>query len=460
MTALSGLLKNLLKALPALLLLGNCVLYAADGDNTNGSGSPNSGSGNNDNSGNESGQPVPASDAVLPDTAEAPAATEDPQSPEDQNQTAVKQLPRVVPNPDASRHYGLLQYLQLHSRESELVRLVAAESEFYGLLLTETRGQPQGGVLILHDNGQHGHWPEIVAPLRETLPAYGWTTLSIELPEQPVAQPPARTSTAEYTAAATPAATEVPAANPADNAAAPSEASPPAATPAADSVDSNGISAVEKTSSDGQDSAFNAAEPALPRLSGLPPLPTADEPQTAAPAEKTDPNERYREQMQDRIRQGISFLNQRGQLNIVVIACGNSANWAADFLLARSKNGATSKTAGNAGSQSKAQERGLALILIDALDNPLSPVPLNQQLVRLDLPLLDLISEQSISPVYVTQQRAGSMRHKQRLQYQQIEIPAFDLNYDDSNLIVRRVRGWLKTNAAGTELPNQKITAN
>jgi hypothetical protein len=453
MTALSGLLKNLLKALPALLLLGNCVLYAADGDNTNGSGSPNSGSGN------ESGQPMPASDAALPDTAEAPAATEDPQSPEDQNQTAVKQLPRVVPNPDASRHYGLLQYLQLHSRESELVRLVAAESEFYGLLLTETRGQPQGGVLILHDNGQHGHWPEIVAPLRETLPAYGWTTLSIELPEQPTAQPPARTSTAEYTAAATPDATEAPEAAPAETGAA-AEAEPPAETPATDSIDSNGISAVEKTTSDGQDSAFNAAEPALPRLSELPPLPPAAQPAAAAPAEKTDINERYREQMQDRIRQGISFLNQRGQLNIVVIACGNSANWAADFLLSRTQNGSAAKPAGNAANQDKAQERGLALILIDALDNPLSAVPLNQQLMQLDLPLLDLISEQSISPAYANLQRAGNMRHKQRRQYQQIEIPAFDLNYDDSNLIVRRVRGWLKTNAAGTELPNRKVSAN
>ncbi|UXD86692.1 alpha/beta hydrolase family protein [Thalassolituus hydrocarboniclasticus] len=453
MTALSGLLKNLFKALPALLLLGSCVLYAADGDSTGGNG-------NNDNSGNESGQPVPASDAALPAAAtESTAETNSDNPPaEDQNQP-VKQLPRVVPNTDASRHYGLLQYLRLHSRESELVRLVAAESEFYGLLLTETRGQPQGGVLILHDNGQHGHWPEIVAPLREALPAYGWTTLSIELPEQPTAQPPARTSTAEYTAATTPDATETPEAAPADTGAA-AEAAPPAETPAADSVDNNGISAVEKTTSDGQDNAFNAAEPALPRLSELPPLPPG-EPEPAPPAaEQADINERYREQMQDRIRQGISFLNQRGQLNIVVIACGNSANWAADFLLARSQNGSATKPAGNTANQDKAQERGLALILIDALDNPLSAVPLNQQLGQLDLPLLDLISEQSISPAYANQQRAGNMRHKQRRQYQQIEIPAFDLNYDDSNLIVRRVRGWLKTNAAGTELPNRKVSAN
>ncbi|MCD8529798.1 MAG: alpha/beta hydrolase family protein [Saccharospirillaceae bacterium] len=85
-------------------------------------------------------------------------------------------------------------------------------------------------------------------------------------------------------------------------------------------------------------------------------------------------------------------------------------------------------------------------------------MPLNQHLTALDIPMLDLISAQSISPAYANHQRAGAMRHKQRQQYQQIAIPAFDLTYDDSNPIVRRVRGWLKTNAAGTELAT-KTTA-
>ncbi len=451
MQADSKLLKTALKTLSVLLLLGSCVLYAADGDST-------------DDNGNSNGKPVPASDSALPDTAtatETPAATaEELQLPDDQNQATIKQLPRVVPNMDANRHYGLLQYLQLHSRESELVRLVAAESEFYGLLLTETRGQSQGGVLILHDNGQHGHWPEIVAPLRESLPAYGWTTLSIELPEQPEVQPPARTPAEEYNAAQAPEAdTSQPGENTAAADSSASDATPPSSI--TEPTDSNGIATADKAEAEKEDSAFNAAEPALPRLSELPPLPPTDQPQTPAPAEEININKRYREQMQDRIRQGIRFLNQRGQLNIVVIACGNSANWAADVLLAHNQN-KTSRSVppSNNGGQHKAQERGLALILIDAVDNPLSSVPLKEQMVQLDLPLLDLISKQSISPAYATQQRAGSMRHQQRLQYQQIEIPAFDLNYDDSNLIVRRVRGWLKTNAAGTELPRQKITAN
>ena len=56
------------------------------------------------------------------------------------------------------------------------------------MFLAEATGNPQGGVLILHDNQQHGHWPDIVAPLREYLPQHGWSTLSIELPDTPAEQ--------------------------------------------------------------------------------------------------------------------------------------------------------------------------------------------------------------------------------------------------------------------------------
>ena len=431
------------QALSALLLLCSSVLYAADGDTTNDT--------------TTDGNPVPAGAAALPDeqnTGDGASSAGEETLATDQNAPM-----RVIPDVAASRHEGLLQYLQLNNRQYEMVRLVAAESEFYGLLLTETRGQPQGGVLILHDNGQHSHWPEIVAPLRETLPAHGWTTLSIELPELPAAQPPARTPDTEYSARMTttpdspPATAETTAAD-----AAPGNAVP--ATPAADAADSSNIAAIEKADASAeQDSALNATEPALPRLSELPPLPANTNAAATPIAPAVDRNAEYREQMLTRIRQGVSYLNQRGQLNIVVIACGNSANWAVDFLLARSQSQPqAAATGGTAPDQAKAQERGLALILIDAVDNSLSPVPLNQQMVQLDMPLLDLISEQSISPAYANQQRAGAMRHKQRQQYQQIAVPAFDLNYDDSNVIVRRVRGWLKTNAAGTELAT-KTTA-
>lgn len=426
------------QALTALLLLGSSALYAADGDADDASG--------------DNGNPVPVSAAALPDEQSTEDSTEDAAT-ADQNL-----IRRVVPDVTANQHQGLLQYLQLHDRQYEMVRLVAAEREFYGLFLTETLGQPQGGALILHDHGQHSHWPETVAPLRESLPRYGWTTLSIELPEQPPAQPPARTADEEYSARFNPPA-DTPPATDETSAAEPSADNNASAPAAAEAIDSNGIAASDTiNSNEEQDSALNAGEPALPRLEGLPPLPASANTHTALPPETVDADKEYREQMLARIRQGVAYLNQRGQLNIVVIACGNSANWAVDFLLARREpQSATAPLA--APDQEGTQERGLALILIDAVDNAHAPVPLNQNLTALDIPMLDLISAQSISPAYANQQRAGAMRHKQRQQYQQIAIPAFDLTYDDSNPIVRRVRGWLKTNAAGTELATKTSAA-
>ncbi|MCD8529799.1 MAG: alpha/beta hydrolase family protein [Saccharospirillaceae bacterium] len=307
------------QALSALLLLGSSALYAADGDAADASG--------------DNGNPVPVSAAALPDEQRAEDSAGD--STEDAGTTDQNQVRRVVPDVTASRHQGLLQYLQLHDRQYEMVRLVAAEREFYGLLLTETRGQPQGGALILHDHGQHSHWPETVAPLRESLPRYGWTTLSIELPEQPPAQPPARTEDEEYRARFNPPA-DTPPATDESSAAEPSADNDASAPPAAEATDSNGITANETTDSNGeQDSALSTAEPALPRLNGLPPLPASDDTHTAQPPAAADAGKEYREQMLARIRQGVAYLNQRGQLNIVVIACGNSANWAVDFLLAR-----------------------------------------------------------------------------------------------------------------------------
>lgn len=403
---------------------------------------------------NASGQPLPASNAdsgnTPPPAAQAPAgdatnaATTDVTPPDQTAEQQTPPLPRVLPNEELQRHQGVMRFLDDNSRDREMVQLVADEISFYGLLLTETAGKPQGGILILHDDGQHGHWPGIVAPLREKLPANGWTTLSIELPDTPAAMPPARavyeTPVSDGTAEGTDqnGITTTPTADGTSN-----EAQPPASQTA----DNNTPPPAPPTDkAQGADTGAGK-EPPLPRLARLPDLPPGAEPQAVENKEQEAADETYRRQMLQRIRAGVSYLNQLGQLNVVIIAVGSSADWAVDFMQQRPK---TVVSSGKTGDQ---QDRGYTLVLIDATDSRLSQVPLAQKLGDLDMPVLDLVSPLGISPAWAIQQRAGFMRHRQRAHYQQIEVPAFALQYDDNNNIIRRVQGWLRSHAAGTELP-------
>jgi hypothetical protein len=97
-----------------------------------------------------------------------------------------------LPNTSKKRAQSLIHYMELMDRENEVVSLPGTNQDYYGLFLEESTGSPQGGVLILHDNQQHGHWPDIIAPLREYLPQHGWATLTIELPDEPARQRIAR----------------------------------------------------------------------------------------------------------------------------------------------------------------------------------------------------------------------------------------------------------------------------
>ncbi len=65
---------------------------------------------------------------------------------------------------------------------TEIVRLQSAIGEFLSLYRGYGTEKPRGAVIILHGMGGHPDWPEIVNPLRTTLPASGWATLSVQLP--------------------------------------------------------------------------------------------------------------------------------------------------------------------------------------------------------------------------------------------------------------------------------------
>jgi len=84
-------------------------------------------------------------------------------------------------NPDPMRE--MLTALVAEVPEEEVVNLPLGENKtFLALEKLSLRFKPKGQVLMLPGDGQHPDWPLGIAPLRQVLPEYGWTTLSISLP--------------------------------------------------------------------------------------------------------------------------------------------------------------------------------------------------------------------------------------------------------------------------------------
>ena len=65
---------------------------------------------------------------------------------------------------------------------TELFWLEAADNSFIALFNLQKGNETKGAAIILHSIGGHADWPEVISPLRNILPEFGWSTLSIQLP--------------------------------------------------------------------------------------------------------------------------------------------------------------------------------------------------------------------------------------------------------------------------------------
>ena len=67
-------------------------------------------------------------------------------------------------------------------QQGKPVWLEAGGEKFFAIYMQETHGNTQGGIILLHDLGNHPDWPEVISPIRTRLPELGWSTLSIQMP--------------------------------------------------------------------------------------------------------------------------------------------------------------------------------------------------------------------------------------------------------------------------------------
>jgi len=121
------------------------------------------------------------------------------------------------------------------------------------------------------------------------------------------------------------------------------------------------------------------------------------------------------------------------------VAYGLSANWAAASL--------------NKRFDGREGVLGYSLVLINARANQYPAVDLNDSLAQLKIPMLDIVTGQSQIDQRRATQRRNAITRKQNTRYIQIQLPAVKSSLTGKkNLITRRVRGWLKSNAAGEEV--------
>lgn len=97
---------------------------------------------------------------------------------DDEEEQEVK-VERSNPDPMAQMLTALIAELPAE----QVVNLpLAEEKTFLALQINALSAKAKGQVLMLPGDRQHPNWPQGIAPLREVLPEYGWTTLALALP--------------------------------------------------------------------------------------------------------------------------------------------------------------------------------------------------------------------------------------------------------------------------------------
>jgi hypothetical protein len=386
--------------------------------------------------------PAWAADDVSPDpqTQDTTPANTDTQSSEQetpasdsesQNKSTSRELATyVTPDKSKQRMAEVIRYLKTYQRENEIIEMSGKDGPMAGLYLPENTGKPQGGVLILHDIAQHAQWPNTVTPVREYLPDYGWNTLSIFF-DQYIQKPKPEVKPIQNEPPVI--ANEEPALDP------DAQTSTPVEGEVAQEVTNENNIDIEAPIAEEDPLDAEPGDELAEIASNLDEIPEFQPQisqeileQPAIPIEET-----FTENMILRVEEGLNKLNELGQYNVVIIANGYSANWAAKLLEER--------LSGN--------NMGYALILIDAKSSEYPLIDLNDSLSKLDIPMLDIVTDHSPENLYSIKIRKGAMLRNQNKQYMQLYLPAIKPYLTQTNnMISRRIRGWLLTHAAGEEI--------
>lgn len=294
--------------------------------------------------------------------------------------------------------------------EKEIV-MIGPDKSTLALWRKQTSGTPYGAILLLHDDGQHPDWPFTLRPVRTNLTQFGWSTLSISLPDTVSNEIPPRPD--------------------------------PTPTPAQtneekEETDSSAVDAEETAKLMEQDSEVDKqAESATPVSQT--PTNVKQEPKVKKDFEKL---------AQQHIEWGMRYLNEQGQFNIIVVAYGTAAYRAAKFINQEEGSGVNLKVKG----KKQRAVRALALVsarntiateeqeIVDFFNDPSMPI----YDIYFDNHHLDEI-ESKKRKVFTKQQ---NFKHYYQFRMAEPKTAIFE----GENQLTRRIRGFLNKHARGVEV--------
>jgi len=86
---------------------------------------------------------------------------------------------------DIAKEQRLAEQLTEQLVVGKAINISADSLSFFAIYAPAEGKRQRGGVILLHGQGAHPDWPDVIAPLRKDLPDSGWATLSVQLPVWP-----------------------------------------------------------------------------------------------------------------------------------------------------------------------------------------------------------------------------------------------------------------------------------
>lgn len=275
--------------------------------------------------------------------------------------------------------------------------------------------QAQGAVLIVPDQGQHADWPNLVAPLRQSLPDHGWYTLSITMPNPSPGTVPSRQL----------------------------------GTKALDSIGLNeqiqsalqGGARAQKPEAATTPQAAPATPPTEPQTPAQPADPAA-KPSVSDPVDIDLQGKMYGTEQpgsfsvwaQANLQAGMAYLQGLGYQNIVLIALGRNAEAALTWLKPNAQ---------------QMSQGGFALILLDPQFTSMGQSFWQDRLgAEFTAPVLDIVNSADLDARDASElRRSGAFAAGMR-GYQQSRLQTAGDGVAQKNLL-RRIQQWLDIHAPG-----------
>jgi len=305
----------------------------------------------------------------------APVRAEEPPTPAPETPAAPA---AVAPALERSQEQQQALMRQLPTEQQKTLQ--AGDESFLALLVPAARAKASGTVVLVPGDGESADWPNVVAPVRQQLPTFGWQTISLSLPDpyDPVVAIERDTAPADTDAQANSEQT-----------------APPV-------IGGSGAAPAAPTQAEA-----GSGEPAQAAVAPV-------DPEAAANAQAT--------RVLARIAAGIDLALQQGANPIVLVGHGTGAYWAARYLA------------------EKEPAEVKQLVLIDGREPQGLPPRLDATMGKTDLQIADLVH----APGPAAQRRKERAAQKANKGYRQIDLPVIPGDRAaEQEQTVRRLRAWL-----------------